>query len=93
MSKKILLVAAISAIAVSAFAFDEGQVQKSVQLKDGSTVHIFKDGKMAMEDKYGRAVRMEPGTTMEATNGEKIKMQGDEVMRLDSILRPAHHNG
>ena len=86
MFKNILLVAAISAISVSAFATGNDQVQQSVQLKDGSTVHIFKDGKMAMEDRFGRAVRMEPGHVMEARNGEKIKMQGDEVGRLASIL-------
>lgn len=87
MFKKILLVAAISSIGVSAFAFNNDQVQKSVQLKTGSTVHIFKDGKMAMEDKYGRPQRMQEGAVMEVENGQKITMQGDEVARLDSILR------
>ncbi|MCX7169838.1 MAG: CopK family periplasmic copper-binding protein [Proteobacteria bacterium] len=86
MFKKILLAAAICTITVSAFASGNDQAQRSVQLKDGSIVHIFKDGKMAMEDNYGRAVRMAPGHVMEAKNGEKIKMQGDEVGRLASIL-------
>lgn len=88
MFKKFLVLAAMSTIgvSVSAFAIDSAQVQKSVQLKDGSTVHIFKDGKMAMENQYGRAESMEPGTVMEATNGEKFAMQGDKVTRLDSIL-------
>lgn len=86
MFKKFMLVAAITTLSVSALAFGGAEVQKTVPLKDGSTVHIFKDGKMAMEDKYGRSVRMEPGHVMEAKNGEKITMQGDEVARLDSIL-------
>ena len=30
--------------ALSAFAIDQGDVNKSVRLKDGSTVHQFKDG-------------------------------------------------
>ncbi|MFA7281238.1 MAG: periplasmic Cu(I)/Cu(II)-binding protein CopK [Sterolibacterium sp.] len=86
MFKKLLVLAAISTIGTSAFAVGDDELQKSVQLKDGSIVHVFKDGKMAMEDKYGRAVRMEPGHVMEAKNGEKIKMQGDEVGRLASML-------
>ena len=46
---------------------------------------------MAMEDKYGRATRMKKETVMEAKDGRKIIMHGDEVMRLDSLLR--HGNG
>ncbi|WP_246128901.1 CopK family periplasmic copper-binding protein [Zoogloea oleivorans] len=49
--------------------------------------YIFKDGKMAMEDKYGRATRMKKETVMETKDGRKIIMHGDEVMRLDSLLR------
>ena len=85
MFKKILLVAAISAIATSAFALDSGAVQKTVQLTDGSTVYIFNDGKMAMEDKFGRVDRMAPGHIMETKDGQKITMQGDEVARLQAL--------
>ncbi|MBK8318440.1 MAG: CopK family periplasmic copper-binding protein [Betaproteobacteria bacterium] len=36
---------------------------RSIELKDGSTVYIFKDGKMGMEDKYGHAtLRMKKDT-------------------------------
>ncbi|TYC51145.1 hypothetical protein ETQ85_24610 [Zoogloea oleivorans] len=42
---------------------------------------------MAMEDKYGRATRMKKETVMETKDGRKIIMHGDEVMRLDSLLR------
>jgi len=78
MLKEMLVVVALSVIATtSAFASDEARAaaREVIELKDGSTVYIFKDGKMAMEDKYGR----------------KIIMHGDEVMRLDSLLR--HGNG
>ena len=87
MFKKFLIVAAMSAIGVSAYAFDTTDVQKSVQLKDGSTVHIFKDGKMAMEDRYGRAESMKQGQVMEAADGQKITMQGNEVARLAFAFR------
>lgn len=85
MFKKILLVAAISTLAAPASALDEAQFQRVVPLKDGSTVYIFQDGKMAMESKYGRVERMDPGHAMEAKNGEKITMVGDQVARLEYI--------
>ncbi len=68
------------------------EVAKSIQLKDGSTVHVFGDGKMAMEDKFGRAAPMEPGHTMEARDGKQIKMNGNEVMELDRLLLKKHGN-
>lgn len=73
--------------ALSAFAVDQGGVEKSTLLKDGSTVHQFKDGKMAMENKFGRAVRMDIGTSMQTANGSSMVMVGDEVARLDSDLK------
>lgn len=85
MFKKILLAAAISTISVSAIALESADVQKVVELKDGSTVYIFKDGKMAMENKYGHIERMAPGHVMETKDGQKITMQGDEVARLQTI--------
>ena len=55
---------------LSAFAVDQGDIEKSVQLKGGSTVHQFKDGKMAMEDKFGRTFRMKEGEIMETMDGK-----------------------
>ena len=60
MLKEMLVVVALSVIATtSAFASDEARAaaREVIELKDGSTVYIFKDGKMAMEDKYGRATQ------------------------------------
>jgi len=93
MLKKMLLVAALCTMGASAYAVDAAQVEKSIELKDGSTVYIFKDGKMGMEDKVGRAVRMKPDTVMETKDGQKILMHGDEVMRLDNILHKDHRGG
>ena len=90
MLKKLLMVVAMSAVTATAFAVDAAQVEKSIELKDGSTVYIFKDGKRGMEDKLGRAVRMKKDTVMEAKDGQKIIMHGDEVMRLDSLLHKDH---
>jgi hypothetical protein len=49
---------ALAGMAAQAQASDAlaNAVQASVELRDGSTLHIFKDGKMAKEDAFGRAV-------------------------------------
>ena len=93
MLKKMLAILALSSLGVSAYAVDASQVENSIEVKDGSTVYIFKDGKMAMEDKLGRTVRMKKDTVMETKDGQKILMHGDEVMRLENILRPASSRG
>ena len=69
--------------ALSAFAVDQGGVEKSTLLKDGSTVHQFKDGKMAVENKFGRSARMDSGTGMQTADGKSMVMVGDEVGKLD----------
>lgn len=60
--------------------------EKLFQLTDGSTVHVFADGKMAMESQFGRAVQMEPGHAMQTKDGKTIAMNGNEVARLDQEL-------
>ena len=93
MFTKLLVAAASSMIALSAFAADANQVEKSIQLKDGSTVHVFADGKMAMENNVGRAVYMEPGQVMQAKDGRQIAMNGNEVARLDQLINKDHIGG
>ncbi|RZI40064.1 copper resistance protein CopK [Herbaspirillum sp. HC18] len=93
MYKKISLVVAGSCVALSAFAVDAAKVEKSIELKDGSTVYVFKDGKMGMEDKMGRTVRMKEGHVMETKDGQRIIMIGDEVARLETILRANQRGG
>ena len=73
--------------ALSAFALDQGNITKTIQLKDGSAVHQFKDGKMAMENKFGRAERMPAGQSMETADGKSITMADDEVARLSEVIR------
>jgi ketosteroid isomerase-like protein len=88
MLKKMLVVVAMSTVAVTAFANDYArrEAKQVVELKDGSTVYVFDGGKMAMESKFGRAVRMDPGVVMETKDGQKITMVGDEVARLSTLL-------
>lgn len=84
MSKKILLAAAVAMVSMSAFA--GGHLVETHALKDGSTLYVFGDGKMGMEGKYGRAVRMSEGQEMVTAGGATIVMKGDEVARVNSIL-------
>lgn len=86
MLSKLAIVAASFLVTASALAVDEGNVTKSYPLKDGSTVYVFKDGKMAMEDKLGRLVTMKEGHTMETTDGQRIMMKGNEIWRLEREL-------
>jgi len=77
---------------MSALAADQSKVDKSIELKDGSTVYIFKDGKMGMENKLGRVEAMKAGHVMETKDGKKIVMIGNEVWRLEELLHGSHNN-
>ncbi len=92
MFTKIMVAAAGSMITLSAFALDSIDMEKCVALKDGSTAHVFKNGRMGMESAYGRPVRMDPGTVMQTKDGQKITMRGDEVARLTQIVAEQWHN-
>ena len=90
MYKKLLIAAATGMFALSAFAVDTANVEKSFALKDGSTVYIFKDGKMGMEDKAGRSASMKDGHAMETKDGQKIMMKGNEIWRVEVIKNPGN---
>ncbi|WP_310449511.1 CopK family periplasmic copper-binding protein [Sulfuritalea sp.] len=93
---KLALIAVLStAGATAAFAHDaaRAEAKQMIELKDGSTLYIFKDGKMAMEDRYGRATRMEVGAAIETKDGQKIKMESDEVARLQTLINEGHFGG
>jgi hypothetical protein len=81
---KISVIIAGTLLAASAFAIDTPK--QTIALKDGSTVYVFADGKMGMEDQLGHSTRMQPGHVMEAVDGTKIIMVGDEVARLNQAL-------
>lgn len=87
MLKMLTLAAALTLAATGATAAEITNVDKSFVLKDGTTVYVFKDGKMAMEDKLGRTVAMKPGQVMQTTDGQSLVMIGNEVARLDWIRK------
>jgi len=84
----------LSALASSAFASDSlaNNVDKTYRLKDGGTVFVFKDGKLAMADKFDRAIHVSKGQVLETTDGQKISMTSSESARLDFLLRQGHEN-
>lgn len=84
MFEKIAMAAAIGLFAMSVQAADNPKPEESIALKDGSTVHIYKDGKMAMESEHGRSQHMKDGQVMETKDGQKIVMKGNEIWRLET---------
>jgi hypothetical protein len=82
MLKKIAVAIAGSMVVLSVFAGDPSSIVKSIDLNDGTTVHIFKDGKMAMENEFGNVISMREGHVMTTKNGQKIVMKGNEMERL-----------
>jgi hypothetical protein len=84
MLAKISVAVAATLFAASAFALEPEQ--QVIPLKDGSAVYVFNDGKMGMEDRFGRTVRMQPGHVMESTDGTRVTMVGDEPIRVDLAL-------
>ena len=85
MLKKFAIMASMLTVAGAAFAVDMGNVAQTFELKDGSTVYVFKDGKMAMENRLGQTVGMKAGHVMETKDGQKIIMVGNELARLEMI--------
>lgn len=87
MLKMLTMAVALTLAATGAAAAETTNVDKSFVLKDGTTVYVFKDGKMAMEDRLGRTVVMKPGQVMQTTDGQTLVMIGNEVARLDWIRK------
>ena len=92
MLKKLAVMATLLAAATTTFAVDAANVAKKFELLDGSTLYVFKDGKMAKEDRYGRAAYLKQGEVLELADGRKIPAVGNEVARLDGLLNDGHRN-
>lgn len=91
--KKLLLIAALISATQAVVASELPDDAKTVALADGNTLYIFKDAKMAMADRVGRTLRMKPGHVMPTADGKTVEMMGDEVMRLERLLRSPYLNG
>lgn len=82
----------LSALASGAFASDSlaNNVDKTYRLKDGGTVFVFKDGKLAMADKFDRVIHVAKGQVLETADGQKIIMTTSESARLNFLQRQGH---
>ena len=85
MRKSLGVALALLVATAASFAVDESMVAKKIDLKDGSTLYFFKDGKMSMEDKLGRTMAMKHGVVMETKDGQRLIMIGNEVARLERL--------
>lgn len=83
-----------SVFALPSFAGDAAvaEADKVYALKDGGSLYVFKDGKMAQENKFGKTVFLKPGQSIETADGQKISASSNEVARLSSLLRQGHQN-
>lgn len=88
-----ILVLSLAAVA-PAFATDAArlEVQQVVALQNGETLYIFKDGKMAKENKFGRPVYLSSGEVVQTADGKSITTMGNEVARLSVLSQQGHRN-
>ncbi len=82
------------AATLPAFAMDAAQAEakQTIPLVDGETLYVFKDGKMAKADRYGRSVFLTQGEVVQSADGKKISTVGNEIARLDNLGRKGHQN-
>jgi hypothetical protein len=92
MKLRLVAIAIASALSLPAFANHAAAeaANKMVQLADGGTLYIFKDGSMAREDRFGRASYLTIGSQVKAKDGTTIAVTSNEVARLDWLLSQNH---
>lgn len=65
----------------ASWAAEADKGERQIPLKDGTTLVVFKDGKMAMRDSQGRPLTMKENHPMETKDGKVIMMRGNELWR------------
>ena len=95
MKSGILMAGIFFGAVAGAYAHDEAAAaaERIISMKDGSTLYVFKDGKMAMENKYGRAVSVKEGEVMETKAGQELIMVGNQVALLERLISRGHRGG
>ena len=94
MIRKLNILILSLAAAAPAFAMDaaRSEAQQVVSLQNGETLHVFKDGRMAKEGKFGSVLHLSKGEVVQAADGKSITTVGNEVARLNSLLLKGHGN-
>lgn len=76
-----LLLPMLLVFSLSAFAADQQVKDQVIDLKDGGTVTVQKDGSMVHVDAEGNRVRMKNGVTMVAKDGTKYVMKNNALWK------------
>lgn len=87
-STNLIVAAVVAAFSLPAFADDQfperWPIDKRVELKDGGGLIVYRDGKMAVEDKYGNPRgQIRRGDSVETATGERVVVNSNEMERLD----------
>ncbi len=92
MKSRILVVALLSVLAAPAFAGDAAAhaAKEMIPLNNGGTLYFFKDGRMAQEDCFGRAVHQKIGSSVVTKDGLMVTITSNEVAPLSSLLEQDH---
>jgi hypothetical protein len=92
--KSQFVIAALLFASASAFAGDAARQAAAdvTPLKDGGTLYLFKDGKMAKEDRFGRAEYLRAGETLLTASDKQVPVTSNEVARLSYLLSKGHSN-
>jgi len=90
--KNSLLILAIAAAPVFAMDARPFNLSKVVPLQGGETLYVFKDGRMAKADKFGRPEYLKQGEMLTPVDGQPIAAVGNEIAKLSMLLRKGHHN-
>jgi hypothetical protein len=90
MFKKMIVVVALSAIPFFAAATEadaRNEAKQTIEMQDGSTVYVFKDGTMGVESKMGIATKTKAGKVLKAKDGSSVTIVGNQVAELDRLLK------
>ena len=96
-TKALIAVCLASAFALPVLADDGSEyrwpVDKRVELKDGGTLIVYKDGRTAVQDRHGNpAWRLKADGAVETRTGERVTLNGNAIERLDVLHRAPSRN-
>lgn len=94
MIRKLNILALSMATLAPAFAMDaaRSEAKQVIALQNSETLYVFKDGLMAKENKFGRAVYLGNGEVVQTADGKSITTTGNEVARLNALMNQGHRN-
>ena len=79
MRKLVRALAICGAVGVITPAIAEEPLAQTIELKDGSTLHLHPDGTGRMIDQHGKPMKMSDGKQMETKDGRIIMMENKRI--------------